>query len=180
MKALALRFMIIMLAVVVSACSSTISEDEMEIAPIIMPVDNVDMDSDAIMVTPTIEEPIAGVEELNRMLADVAGGNTVLFDFDSSAVNLKAQAILKKAANFINSSGAQSVIVEGHCDERGTREYNLALGDRRAVAVKKYLVGLGVNPNKMTTVSYGKERAANAEHNAEAWAQNRRSVLVIK
>jgi len=72
------------------------------------------------------------------------------------------------------------VTVEGHCDARGTREYNLALGERRANSAKNYLVALGVNSNRLKTISYGKERPAVVGSNAAAWSQNRRSVLVVR
>jgi peptidoglycan-associated lipoprotein len=72
------------------------------------------------------------------------------------------------------------VSIEGHCDERGTREYNLALGERRANAVKNYLVALGVDPNRVTTISYGKERPAVEGSNEYSWSQNRRGVLIVE
>ncbi len=72
-----------------------------------------------------------------------------------------------------------SVTIEGHCDERGTREYNLALGEKRAQAVKNYLIGLGINPDRVSTISYGKERPAVVGSNDGAWAQNRRSVTLV-
>lgn len=110
----------------------------------------------------------------------VAGGfDTVYFDYDSAAIRNDAEANLNKFADFAKANDVQGVTIEGHCDERGTREYNLALGDRRAVAVKKYLVGLGLDPNQMTTISYGKERPAVEGHNEAAWAKNRRGVIVL-
>ena len=110
----------------------------------------------------------------------VAGGyNIVYFDYDSAAIRSDAETSLNKFASFAKDNEVKGITVEGHCDERGTREYNLALGDRRAVAVKKYLVGLGMDPNQITTISYGKERPAVEGHNEAAWAKNRRGVIVL-
>lgn len=106
-------------------------------------------------------------------------GDMVFFDFDKSVLKPAAQATLNKQAEWINRFSTVRVKIEGHCDERGTREYNLALGERRASAVKNYLVARGVNPNRIDTVSYGKERPLDPESNPAAWAQNRRGVTVV-
>jgi peptidoglycan-associated lipoprotein len=107
-------------------------------------------------------------------------GDRVQFDFDSANLSADAQKVLTGIANYILRSGdVGSITVEGHCDERGTREYNLALGDRRAVAVKRFLVGLGVDASKINTISYGKERPVDPAHNERAWAKNRRAVIVL-
>ncbi|MBI1362621.1 MAG: peptidoglycan-associated lipoprotein Pal [Proteobacteria bacterium] len=109
-----------------------------------------------------------------------AVGDRVMFDFDSANLSADAQKVLTGIANYILQSGeVDGITVEGHCDERGTREYNLALGDRRAVAVKRFLVGLGVDAAKINTISYGKERPVDNGHNERAWAKNRRSVIVL-
>ena len=79
----------------------------------------------------------------------------------------------------MNSTPGFQIIIEGHCDERGTREYNLALGERRANSVKEFLVSLGVEPGRITTISYGKERPAADGSTSESWAENRRSVTVV-
>ena len=107
-------------------------------------------------------------------------GDTVLFDFDSSSVNEESRELLKRQAEWIRHHD-RAVIIEGHCDERGTREYNLALGERRANAVKNYLqsIGLGLDSHKVDTVSYGKERPSATGTGEEVWAQNRRAVTII-
>lgn len=111
----------------------------------------------------------------------VAGGfDRVYFDYDSAAIRGDAEATLNKFGEFAKSNDVKGVTVEGHADERGTREYNLALGDRRAVSVKKYLIGLGMEPAQLTTISYGKERPAVDGHDESAWAKNRRGVLVLQ
>jgi peptidoglycan-associated lipoprotein len=106
-------------------------------------------------------------------------GDRVFFDYDSYEIRPDAQDTLKKQAAFLQQYGQYRVTVEGHCDERGTREYNLALGERRANAVKNYLVALGVDPNRLQTISYGKERPAVEGHDESSWAQNRRGVTVL-
>jgi len=107
--------------------------------------------------------------------------NKVLFKFDSSALTAEAQEKLDVIANFVLAKDEVSaIIINGHADERGTREYNLALGERRAVAVKKYLVGLGVKSENIETISYGKEQPEDPAHNEAAWATNRRSVVLLE
>ena len=106
-------------------------------------------------------------------------GNTVYFGFDSSELAGEAQATLDRQAAFLNVNPTIVVIIEGHADERGTREYNLALGDRRAVAVRDYLLAKGLNAARVRTVSYGKERPALSGSNEESWAKNRRAATVL-
>jgi peptidoglycan-associated lipoprotein len=106
-------------------------------------------------------------------------GDTVLFDLDQHAVRADGQAILQKQAAWLQKYPSVKLVVEGHCDERGTREYNLALGDRRAYAVKEYLVSLGVDAARLQTKSYGKERPVCGESDESCWQQNRRGYSVI-
>ena len=106
-------------------------------------------------------------------------GNTVYFGFDSSELAGEAQAILDRQAAFLNVNPTMVVIIEGHADERGTREYNLALGDRRAVAVRDYLLAKGLNASRIRTVSYGKERPAVSGSNEGSWEFNRRAATVL-
>jgi len=106
-------------------------------------------------------------------------GNTVYFGFDSSELAGEAQVTLDRQAAFLNVNPTMVVIIEGHADERGTREYNLALGDRRAVAVRDYLLAKGLNAARVRTVSYGKERPAVSGSNEESWAKNRRAATVL-
>jgi peptidoglycan-associated lipoprotein len=102
------------------------------------------------------------------------------FDFDEAALRADAKAALENNAKWMQANGGKSVIVEGHCDERGSVEYNLALGERRAKAAKEYLVSYGVAANRITTISYGKERPFDPGHDENAWAQNRRAHFVSK
>ncbi len=98
----------------------------------------------------------------------------IYFDFDKSDLRPEAQAILKKKAEWLKKHPEFFLKIEGHCDERGTAEYNLALGYRRAQAAKNFLVSLGVSPARIRTISYGEERPIDPRHNEEAWAKNRR------
>lgn len=106
-------------------------------------------------------------------------GDRVFFDYDRSDIKAEGQQTLRRQADWLKKYSNVTITVEGHCDERGTREYNLALGERRATAVKKFLVALGVPANRVSTISYGKERPAVVGSNEAAWAQNRRGVSVI-
>ncbi len=103
----------------------------------------------------------------------------ILFDTDRYNVDSRDQTILQSQAQWLAKHPNSRVTIEGHADERGTRDYNLALGERRANAAKNYLASLGVSPARMTTVSYGKERPDALGSNENAWAQNRRAVSVI-
>ena len=106
-------------------------------------------------------------------------GDRVFFDFDKSDIKPEGRTVLQRQADWLKKYPNVTVTVEGHCDERGTREYNLALGERRATAVKKMLAALGVAANRVSTISYGKERPAVVGSTEAAWAQNRRGVTVI-
>lgn len=106
-------------------------------------------------------------------------GDRVFFDYDSAELTAEAQRTLERQAAWLKQYGSLSITVEGHADERGTREYNLALGERRAASTKKYLVGLGIPANRVATISYGKERPAVIGSDESAWGQNRRAVTVV-
>ena len=106
-------------------------------------------------------------------------GDRVFFGYDSSDLDSDALELLQDQVAWLKQNSDVTVTIEGHCDERGTREYNLALGEKRAQAVKNYLIGLGINPDRVSTISYGKERPAVVGSNDGAWAQNRRSVTLV-
>ena len=106
-------------------------------------------------------------------------GDTVNFGFDSAELSVSARSTLNRQAAFLSLNPDLMIVIEGHADERGTREYNLALGDRRATAVRDYLVAKGINSARVRTVSYGKERPAVAGSDEAAWAKNRRAATVL-
>ena len=109
----------------------------------------------------------------------IAVGDRVLFDYDSATLDSSAKILLDAQSRFLRANTDLNFIVEGHCDERGTREYNLALGEQRATAVRDYLVIQGIDPDRIKVISYGKEKPAVVGSNTMAWSKNRRAVTII-
>jgi peptidoglycan-associated lipoprotein len=128
--------------------------------------------------TGATQTPPSSVSAQEDLVINV--GDRVFFDFDKSDLRPDAIDTLNRQSDWMNANGSITVAIEGHCDERGTREYNLALGERRASSAKQYLESMGVGGGRMETVSYGKERPAVLGSNEAAWAQNRRAVMVVK
>jgi peptidoglycan-associated lipoprotein len=114
---------------------------------------------------------------LAEKLAQV--GDTVNFDFDSAELTVSSRSTLNRQSAFLSVNPDLMIVIAGHADERGTREYNLALGERRATAVRDYLVAKGLNSARVRTVSYGKERPAVSGSDEAAWAKNRRATTVL-
>ena len=106
-------------------------------------------------------------------------GDRVFFGLDSIALSAEARDTLEKQAQWLRRNQGVTVTIAGHADERGTREYNLALGERRGTAVRDYLVALGLDQNRIKTISYGKERPVDARSVEDAWSKNRRSVTTV-
>jgi len=104
----------------------------------------------------------------------------IRFDFDKSFVREDAKPVLSGVADYLKKNKGARILIEGHCDERGTSEYNMALGDRRAESARAYLVSLGVSASALSTVSFGKEKTLDPGHNEDAWAKNRRDHFVVK
>ena len=111
---------------------------------------------------------------------NVVVGNTVHFNFDAYDLNSEDRETLRKQAHWLNQYPVRTMVIEGHCDERGTREYDLGLGERRADAVRQYLVSLGVHPNRLKTISFGKEHPLCVASEESCWSKNRRGVSVIQ
>jgi peptidoglycan-associated lipoprotein len=109
--------------------------------------------------------------------AMIVSFQTVYFDFDKYNIKPEFVSVIKQNADILKKAAALKIVIEGHCDERGTNEYNLALGQRRATAVMKALEAEGVNKDQLKTISYGEERPVDPGHTEEAWAKNRRSVI---
>jgi len=110
----------------------------------------------------------------------IPGLGDVFYDFNKSDLRTDTTEQLRINANWLKYNASRGVIIEGHCDERGTNEYNLALGERRANSAKDYIVNLGVDGSRIKTVSYGEERPFASGHDEEAWAQNRRAHFVAE
>jgi len=123
---------------------------------------------------PPAPRPAATIEELFR-----ANVFDAFFDFDKANIRPDAQQALSKTAEFLRTHEQVRVLIEGHCDERGSTEYNLALGDRRAQATRQFLISLGVSADRLDTVSWGKERPFCTQSNEECWQQNRRAHFVM-
>jgi len=128
----------------------------------------------------------ASEDEANREAAAMAQAEDdfinidLYFDYDSSVIQDSAMGIIENKANWLLANTNVTVVIEGHCDERGTTEYNLALGDRRAARVKSTLMNLGVDSARIKTLSYGEERPIVMGHSEAAWSKNRRAHFVIK
>ncbi|KHK90062.1 peptidoglycan-binding protein [Novosphingobium malaysiense] len=120
--------------------------------------------------------PVAGSQA--DFVAKMMGADTIYFDTDKYDIDAQDQQALARQAQWLMQYSNKRATIEGHADERGTREYNLALGERRANAAKNYLVSLGVDASRLSTISYGKERPVALGSNEQAWAQNRRAVTV--
>ena len=146
----------------VSGCASTTPEVEEEEEVVVSAVEVEEVEP---------QEDEAFVQEAK---------DRVFFGFDKSNLTADAVAVLKNQAEWLKANPETTVVIEGHTDDRGTRDYNLALGERRAVAVKNYLISQGVDADRIQVISYGKERPAVVGANEAAWSQNRRAVTVVK
>ena len=174
-------FMIFAVLVLVSACSST--DDEILSSEPLVSSDRQDV-TQGDPLSDVYGEQVAVTNNTGPTPGSQADlvvniGDRVFFGYDSYDLTQEARATLEQQAAWMNTHQALSVTVEGHADERGTREYNLALAERRATAVRNYLVALGVSPSRVGTISYGKERPAVVGANSTSWAQNRRGVTVV-
>jgi peptidoglycan-associated lipoprotein len=113
-----------------------------------------------------------------RRVANIEA-KSIYFDFDKSLIRAEYRSVLEEKAAFLKDNPDISIRIEGNCDERGTNEYNLALGERRASSAAKFLISLGISPDRIETISYGEERPLALGHSEEAWAQNRRDDFVV-
>jgi len=126
---------------------------------------------------PAAQGPVPGTQA--HFVQVMNGQDTIYFDTDRYNIDSADQVALQQQAQYLAQYPNVRATIEGHADERGTREYNLALGERRANAAKNYLVSLGVSPDRISVVSYGKERPKALGSNEQAWAQNRRAVTIV-
>jgi peptidoglycan-associated lipoprotein len=123
----------------------------------------------------------ANLEEFDNMIEDRAAlaNYTVHFKYDSAAVQKSEDSNLQGVASALSSDASTKLLIEGHCDERGTEEYNRSLGERRALALREALAKIGVDPSRVRTISYGKDHPADPGHDESAWAKNRRGEFVL-
>ena len=119
-------------------------------------------------------DPSKMVQDREKFATD-----TVYFDFDKSNVKPQYNANIAHVADYLKANTSNSLLIEGHCDDRGTEEYNLALGERRALSVRDKLMSAGISGDRITTISYGKEKPAMVGNNEEAYSKNRRGVFVL-
>ena len=159
--------------IIVAGCQSTAKKAEPAPAPVAPP--------------PAVEQPAPAPPEPPKAAINGpvdengnAVGSTIYFDFDSANINAEGQKLVGYHAKYLSANSSQKVSIEGNCDERGTPEYNLALGERRANAVKEGLVGGGVGTGHLDTVSFGEEKPVDPGHDESAWSKNRRAELNYK
>lgn len=147
--------------------------------------------SDAELTT-SQRAPITGIEEYNAQpipQGPIPGsqqdlvvnvGDRIFFEYNQHDLTLEARGQVERQAEWLQRYSNIAVTVEGHADERGTREYNLGLGEKRAQSIRSYMIALGINPGRINVISYGKERPAVVGSNPTSWAQNRRGVVVVE
>ena len=162
-----LRYSIILMSALIIAACATVPDET---------VSSSSSSSSTSSGSQVVDGVYVGSETVEMLAVDVP--DRVFFAYDSFALNSNAQDTLSKQAAWLKANGSVTIAIEGHADERGTREYNLALGDRRANAAKDYLMSQGISANRITTISFGKEKPVVNASNDKAWAQNRRSVTV--
>jgi len=176
--------MLLSLALIAGGCAETKTVTKKEEAPVkeVKPAPEPKPEPRTEVVEP-ISPAVEGMAREEIETAPAVAVQTfadVHFDFDRYDIKPEDRPTLNSLSDWLVSNGSASVLVEGHCDERGTNEYNLALGERRATAIKDYLAASGVDRSRISTISYGEERPLDPGHNEAAWAKNRRGHFVIK
>lgn len=162
------KYLVIMFTTLfLAACETTPKDDVLSSAS---------SSASSSVAVEVVDGVYVGSETVEMLAVDVP--DRVFFAYDSYSLTNAAQDTLAKQAKWLKANGSVTIAIEGHADERGTREYNLALGDRRANAAKDYLMTQGISSSRITTISFGKEKPVNNASNNKAWAQNRRSVTV--
>jgi len=172
-----MRFVSALAGVLLLAACSTSSQDS----------GSVNTDGDMMMGD---RAPISGLESVDSTAFGptpgtqqdlvVNIGDRIFFDYDQYDLRAAARTVIEQQVRWLAKYPNLKIIVEGHCDERGTREYNLALGDKRAMSVRNYMIALGIDPSRIETISFGKERPSVLGSDIESWAQNRRGVTVVE
>lgn len=173
-------FIIVPAMLFTTSCAKKAVDSGAETTPVETPAEDT-ADAEAAEKARLEAERIKAEEEERARAAARAdfGNEDIYFEFDSASLLPMAQDLLSKKAGYMLAMSGLSVTIEGHCDERGTDAYNMALGERRAEAAKAFLVNLGISPSQIETISYGEERPMDTGKNEAAWAKNRRAHFVI-
>lgn len=164
----------VMVVVLVAGCS----KDKADTGTVT--TDGLNSTDTTTMTDPTTMGDPSGVTPGSSQDFVVNVGDRVFFGYDQYDLTGEARSTVERQAQWLKQYPNTTMTVEGHCDERGTREYNLALGEKRAMTVRNYLIANGIAPNRVQTISYGKERPAVLGSDDTSWAQNRRSVVVVQ
>ncbi|MDU0356064.1 peptidoglycan-associated lipoprotein Pal [Paraglaciecola aquimarina] len=168
------------------ACSSGPSEAELEAERNRVAQEQAEADrkaqeaKDAQIQAGSVNRMLTPVEEMRKELAALENNQVVYFDFDRASISSKFYSVLDQHAAFLTKHSDKSVVIEGHCDSRGTPEYNIALGESRAKSIQTYLLNAGVSASQISVVSYGEEKPINSYNTEAAFAENRRGVLVYQ
>ncbi|MBI5756219.1 MAG: peptidoglycan-associated lipoprotein Pal [Nitrospirae bacterium] len=193
-RKLSLVFCIVILTgiIIVSGCAKRVSTSEIgeETKPAIKStaetgkaVEHVAVSEPLTPMAEVVEESKLAMQEAETAPPSVkkaAGIGDAFFDFDRYSIREDAQKTLQGNAVVLKGKSFRKIVIEGHCDERGTSDYNLALGERRAESTKLYIVALGVDPSNIATISYGKEKPFCPDHNEGCWQQNRRAHFMVE
>jgi len=168
-KKLFVLFLVGLLVVAVGACSKK-QTTKVDTAPTGEVAETTEPAVEEVQETPQVETPAVKMPVLSD----------VYFEFDKSRLGDEAKQTLAENARQLNDAGSMAISIEGHCDERGTNAYNLALGEKRANVARDYLVSLGVAAGRITTISYGEEKPFDSGHDEQAWSKNRRAHFAVK
>lgn len=185
LKRLLILAAVLTLALAFGACKSTTKDVKApEPPPPVQDIEptvpaTVDQPKDFVQEEPTTEELPDDAEELNRMAQEKGWIRDAFYEYDSSTLTDQAREALQASASWLKGYPQYGLIIEGHCDERGTEQYNMALGERRAYAAKEYLVSLGIDATRVKTQSFGEERPFDSGTTEAAFAKNRRAHLVL-
>lgn len=163
--------LVLLMVFVLAACSG--SKDKTTTDPEVTEPTTIEEPDDVVDDEMSVGD--SGVEDVKMPVV-----GDVFFDYDKFALSADSRSALENNARQLRDASSFDIVIEGHCDERGTNAYNLALGEKRAKAAKDYLVSLGVSPRRVTTVSYGEERPFEKGNNERAWAKNRRAHFIVQ
>lgn len=172
-----LKYLVVVLPMLTAACSTTVDEDQEQMTNGAGTATETATD-DSVEVMTLEEKRKLEIEAEERKQAALRQTNMLFFEFDGSQIQAKYFEVLEAHAAYLRANPSAKVVIEGHADERGTPEYNIALGERRAKSVAKYLQNLGVSASQVSTVSYGEEKPLDKSRTEAGFAKNRRAVLV--